>query len=54
MKLKKFLSARNVDEDKLFAAGTKFALIQLAEEDPSLIHQVIAPPGSALFFGETL
>ena len=29
-------------------------LIQLAEEDPSLIHQVVAPPGSALFFGETL
>ena len=29
-------------------------LIQLAEEDPSLIHQVVAPPGSALLFGETL
>ena len=34
--------------------GTREAIIKAAQADPSLIHQVIAPAGSTLLFGEAL
>ena len=34
--------------------GPREAIIEAAQADPSLIHQVIAPAGSTLLFGEAL
>ena len=35
-------------------SGPREAIIEAAQADPSLIHQVIAPAGSTLLFGEAL